>query len=258
MSDRLPQVPPQNLPIMQLEGVSLNVSMGSSCILQDISFALAKGDRCCIIGPSGAGKTSLLRLLNRLTTPTTGSIYLEKRSITEIPVLQFRTQVVLVPQEPKLLGMSVKETLAYPLVLQGLSKKEIYQRIETCRSSLRIPEEWLDRNELQLSLGQRQLVAIARGLVMQPQILLLDEPTSALDAASAAKLIEVLTLLATSSQTTIIMVNHQLELAQKFAHRVLYLQQGQLLEDMPATQLDWVKLRKNLVEAEAKAAEEWI
>ena len=258
MSDRLPQVPPQNLPIMQLEGVSLNVSMGSSCILQDISFALAKGDRCCIIGPSGAGKTSLLRLLNRLSTPTTGSIYLEKRSITEIPVLQFRTQVVLVPQEPKLLGMSVKEALAYPLVLQGLSKKEIYQRIETCRSSLRIPEEWLDRNELQLSLGQRQLVAIARGLVMQPQILLLDEPTSALDAASAAKLIEVLTLLATSTQTTIIMVNHQLELAQKFAHRVLYLQQGQLLEDMPATQLDWVKLRKNLVEAEAKAAEEWI
>ncbi|MGK7913990.1 MAG: ATP-binding cassette domain-containing protein [Prochloraceae cyanobacterium] len=258
MSDRLPQIPPQNLPIMKLEGVSLNVSMGSSCILQNISFALAKGDRCCIIGPSGAGKTSLLRLLNRLSTPTTGSIYLEKRSITEIPVLQFRTQVVLVPQEPKLLGMSVKEALAYPLVLQGLSKKEIYQRIETCRSSLRIPEEWLDRNELQLSLGQRQLVAIARGLVMQPQILLLDEPTSALDAASAAKLIEVLTLLATSTQTTIIMVNHQLELAQKFAHRVLYLQQGQLLEDMPATQLDWVKLRKNLVEAEAKAAEEWI
>ncbi|MGK7875680.1 MAG: ATP-binding cassette domain-containing protein [Xenococcaceae cyanobacterium] len=250
-------VGPTNPPIMELQQVSLAASVGSSYLLQDISFAVFPGDRLTIIGPSGAGKTSLLRLLNRLNEPTAGSIHLENQQLSQIPVRQLRQQVVLVLQEPKLLGMTVQEALAYPLLLQQLPNQEIQQRVETWRSRLHIPEDWLERNELQLSLGQRQLVAIARALVMQPKILLLDEPTSALDAGSASHLLEVLTLLVTSGKTTILMVNHQLELAQQFANRVLYLQKGQLLEDTPVTQLDWTKLRDNLVRAKAKAANEW-
>ncbi len=82
-------------------------SIGSAFLLQDISFEVNRGDRLVILGSSGAGKTSLLRLLNRLSTPTTGSIKLEDRSITEIPVIDLRRQVVLVPQEAKLLGAPV-------------------------------------------------------------------------------------------------------------------------------------------------------
>lgn len=240
--------------ILELKHVSLAASMGSRYLLQDISFSLSKGDRIAILGASGAGKTSLLRLLNRLQEPTHGSIYLNNRPINQIPAIQLRQQVVLVLQESKLLGMKVWEALAYPLVLQKLPKSEIQQRIETWRTKLHIRENWLERNELQLSLGQRQLVAIARALVMQPKILLLDEPTSALDAGSANNLIEALIELADTAQTAIVMVNHQLELAQKFARRVLYLQQGQLLEDIKSDRVDWTQLRENLLQLEAQKA----
>ena len=253
MSDRL-----DHSPIMQLKQVSWSASMGSGYLLEDISFKVFRGDTVAIIGPSGAGKTSLLRLLNRLSSPTSGSIYLENQDVSQIPIRLLRSSVVLVPQEPKLLGMNVQEALAYPLILQQLPKKEIQQRVEYWRTRLEISQDWSDRNELQLSLGQRQLVAIARALVMQPKILLLDEPTSALDAGNANHLVAVLTQLSNDAETTILMVNHQLELAQKFANRVLYLQDGQLREETCASQLDWSRLRENLVRAEAQSVEEWL
>ncbi len=248
----------KNAPIMKVKGVNLTASVGSTYLVQDISFNITTGDRLAIIGPSGAGKTSLLRLLNRLSTPTSGSITLENRPVAEIPVISLRRQVVLVPQEPKLLGMKVFEALAYPLVLQNLSPREIRERVETSSDRLRLAEDWLDRNELELSGGQKQLVAIARALVMEPKVLLLDEPTSALDLGRAVHLITLLTELANRAQTAILMVNHQLELAQQFANRVVYLQSGRLLEDSSIEKVDWTKLRDNLIQAEAQTAQEWL
>jgi D-methionine transport system ATP-binding protein len=242
-----------------LEQVNLSASVGSQYLLKGISFEVFKGDRVAIVGPSGAGKTSLLRLLNRLSEPTSGSIYLENQEYRQIPVIQLRQQVPLVLQESKLLGMTVREALEYPLVLRGLPRSQIQQRLSYSIEQLHIPEDWLGKTELQLSVGQRQLVAIARALVIQPKILLLDEPTSALDAGRAFRLLEVLTQVATTSQTTILMVNHQLELAQQFCTRVLYLQDGQLVQDVPnSNQMDWQKLRETLIQAETTAAEEWI
>lgn len=226
-------------------------------MLKDISFDVFKGECLAIVGSSGAGKTSLLRVLNRLIEPT-GSIYLENQDYRQIPVIQLRQQITLVSQESKLLGMTVQEALEYGLVLRGLPRSQIKQRLLHWIEQLNIPTEWLERTEMQLSVGQRQIVAIARALVIQPKILLLDEPTSALDAGRASYLLQVLTQLATNSQTTILMVNHQLELAQQFCTRVLHLQHGQLIQDTPNETLDWAKLRETLIKAEAQAAEEWI
>jgi len=242
--------------ILQVEQVSLAASVGSSYLLRDVYFEVIKGDRLAIIGPSGAGKTSLLRLLNRLITPSKGKIYLENQEYNHINVIKLRSQVVLVPQEPKLLGMKVEETLAYPLILQQLPKKEIKQRVQNWVERVGIPEEWLERNELQLSLGQRQLVAIVRGLIMEPKILLLDEPTSALDIGRGTNLLAILNELSLN-HTTILMVNHQLELAQQFATRVLYFQEGMLIADTPATQVNWSELRENLIKQESKTRAEW-
>jgi D-methionine transport system ATP-binding protein len=101
------------------------------------------------------------------------------------------------------------------------------------------------------------LVGIARALMIEPKILLLDEPTSALDAGRAAYVLQVLTQLCNEGKTTVLMVNHQLDLAQIFCNRVLYLQDGQLLEDVSATQIDWANLRDRFIQAEAQAAQDW-
>ena len=242
-------------PLIQLDQVSLAASVGSHYLLHDISLSVFSGDRLAITGPSGAGKTSLLRLLNRLSEPTSGSLKLEQQPLSKFPVTALRQQVVLVGQEPKLLGMTVAETITYPLVLQQLPKREIAQRLETWLAQLKIPDAWLERTELQLSLGQRQLVAIARALVMQPKLLLLDEPTSALDVGRGVHLIKVLSS-SQLSETTIVMVNHQLELVQKFANRVVYLHNGQLRQDKLVNQIDWSALRGDLERLEA-AEQEW-
>jgi D-methionine transport system ATP-binding protein len=246
----------ETTPQLRLDGVSLKTPIASSYLLDNISFQVEKGDRIAIVGPSGAGKTTLLRLLNRLSSPTSGSIYLENKEYRQIPAIELRRQITLILQESKLLGMSVRETLAYPLKLRGINSSEIVERISKVLEQLRIPEEWLIRTELQLSVGQKQLVAIARGIILQPKILLLDEPTSALDAGKAAHILQVLTAL-TNSNTTIIMVNHQLELAEQFATRVLYLQQGKLLKNAISERINWREMRQDLIKAEAEAEQEW-
>ena len=246
------------IPQLRVEQVSLATALGGQYLLKNISFEVVTGSRLCIIGPSGAGKTSLLRLLNRLSEFSSGAIYLENQDIRNIPVLQLRRQVMLVSQEPKLLGMTVQEALAYPLTLQQLPQRQIQERLEAYRELLHIPVDWLERTELQLSVGQRQLVAIARALIVQPKILLLDEPTSALDAGLASHVLRVLADLAAKDNMSIVMVNHQLDIAQLFCSRMLYLQDGQLLQDSSSEQIDWKQLRETLVQAEAQAAQDWL
>ncbi|HAC61979.1 MAG TPA: ABC transporter [Cyanothece sp. UBA12306] len=215
-------------PLLRLSDVSVSDRSRNYQLLNQISFEVQQGYRLGIMGPSGSGKTTLLRVINRLQDPSSGLIEWDSQPFNKIPTIKLRQEIVLVPQEPKLLGMTVGETLAYPLILQNLSKSEIEQRITRWRSQFSIPDDWLSRHELQLSLGQRQLVSIVRGLIMQPQLLLLDEPTSALDSDRAHQLIEILINLSQTTETTIIMVNHQQQLVEKFSQEIFTLRQGQI------------------------------
>lgn len=240
---------------LRLEKVNQTTRLGTD-LLTDVSFAVDRGEKVAIIGPSGAGKSSLLRVLNRLSSPSSGSIYLEKRHYREISVLEWRRDVTLVLQESKLLGMSVGEAIAYPLQLRGLRQAEISERISYWMEKLHVPQDWLSRTELQLSVGQRQLVAIARAAAIEPKVLLLDEPTSALDSGKGARLLKALQLLADKG-TTILMANHQLEIARDFCTRVLQLQSGKLVADLPSKEVDWGRLRESLIAAEVRETEEW-
>jgi D-methionine transport system ATP-binding protein len=240
--------------ILSVDRVSLTAPRGLSLLLEDISLTLQEGDRVAIIGPSGAGKTSLLRLLNRLSDPHSGHLSFGQTPYDRIPVLQLRRHIVLTPQEPKLLGMTVQEALAYPLKLQNRPKAEIRDRVATICDRFRIPHEWLERSELQLSLGQRQLCAIARALILDPKILLLDEPTSALDVGTAAHVVDVLKA---QTNLTIVMVNHHLDLAATLCDRILYLDQGRLCHDVPANAARWQQFREQLLATEAAIARDW-
>jgi D-methionine transport system ATP-binding protein len=246
--------------LLKLENVSLStqlqqknqkrgISLPGYRILENISFEVAPRDRIIITGATGAGKTFLLRLLNRLSEPTSGKIYFQNQDYTQIPIIQLRQQIVMVNQEIRLLGMTVKDALAYPLKLRGLPKAEIQQRISYWVEQLQIPDGWLERNEIQLSLGQKQQVAIARAMITQPLILLLDEPTSALDIGTSQRILEILNQ---QTQTTTIIATHQFELFQQSCHRLLYLANGQLISNQPANQIDWVDLKTKITQAETE------
>ncbi|ELR97663.1 ATP-binding cassette domain-containing protein [Gloeocapsa sp. PCC 73106] len=240
--------------ILEFRDVSLTNNSEAIYLLQDISFSVNQGDRVGIIGAVGSGKTTLLRLANRLASPHGGKIYFEGQDISLISVFKLRSMIALVPQEPKLLGMTVAETLAYPLVLQNQNATLITQKVDYWRNQLHIPETWLDRNELQLSLGQRQQVAIARALVTEPKILLLDEPTSALDVAVAQNLINNLAQL---QETTILMVNHQLNVVQDFATRLIWVNDGKLYQDLHTNQLNWSELTAKFNQLAQDNSENW-
>ncbi|NJL62052.1 MAG: ATP-binding cassette domain-containing protein [Methylacidiphilales bacterium] len=256
----------RNAAIIRLEQVSLSAKLNVKAknipgysILENICFEVFPRSCNTIVGATGAGKTFLLRSLNRLCEPTSGKIYFQNQDYTQIPVSQLRNSIVLVPQEPKLLGMSVKDALFYPLVLRGLPKSEIQQRVNQSIEQLQISDDWLGRTELQLSLGQRQIVAIARALVIQPQVLLLDEPTAALDIGYSQRLMQTLSQLTQSQNLTVVMVNHQLELLKEFySHpsqqngKILHLSQGHLLCDRAVSQIDWADLKATILQAQTE------
>jgi D-methionine transport system ATP-binding protein len=247
---------------IRFEQVSLGAGRGPSSskkplpvtyyLLQDLSFEIAKGERVAIAGASGSGKTSLLRLLNRLTDPTQGKIYIDARSLQDIPVLQLRQQILYVSPEPKLLGMTVQEALKYPLMLRGI--RDADQRIRNWLDRLKIPSDWLEKTELQLSIGERQWVSIARALVCESPILLLDEPTANLDAGRSDRLLKVLHQTSQTGQT-ILVATHQLEWAEQLAQRVLHLQRGALVQE--SDRVDWQALRLAIAQVEAEEAAEW-
>jgi D-methionine transport system ATP-binding protein len=106
-------------------------------------------------------------------------------------------------------------------------------------------------------VGQRQWVAIARALILQPDLLLLDEPTSALDVGQSEFLIRILLDLNQQNQTTILMANHQLEMAAQFCDRVLHLHEGTLIQDLVKHQIDWDELRQHLLQARQQQIDEW-
>ncbi|WP_330204962.1 ABC transporter ATP-binding protein [Cyanobacterium sp. Dongsha4] len=234
-------------PILQVKNISLLTQIHQNHLLDNISFDVNEGEKIALIGGNGAGKTTLLKVLNHLYTSSKGDLYFREKSVHDWDVLEFRRQVVLIPQESKLLGMNVKSALSYPLQLQGLSEKEIQARLIYCLQEFNFIESWLEKGESELSLGQKQLVAIARAIIMQPSVLLLDEPTSALDKGNAHWLREKLQVWNEEKKMTVIVINHDLEWVKNFAQRVIWLDKGRIKKDLSAKLVDWEMIEKHLL-----------
>ena len=243
--------------LLELSNVSFAPMAGQTLILDGISLTVNAGEFVALLGPSGAGKSSLFKLMNRLRERTCGDIYFKGQPVGTIAPTHLRQQIMLVGQDSRLLGMTAIQALHYPLVLQKIEEAKRNTRIESWLKKLQIPVEWLDKTELELSGGQQQQLAIARALIAQPTLLLLDEPTSALDLGVATRILSSLRTQVHQQRLSVIMSNHQIDLAKSFCDRVLYLEQGHLMQDQAAKDVDWQALRQSILSANAKDRKEW-
>jgi polar amino acid transport system ATP-binding protein len=201
--------------------------------LKDVNVEIHKGDVISVIGPSGTGKSTLIRCINLLDQPTSGKIFVDGEEITAkgSEVARIRRKMGMVFQHFNLFPhMTVIENImSAPMDLLGISKQEAYDRgIELLRK-VGLADKALNYPDV-MSGGQKQRVAIARTLAMEPEIILFDEPTSALDPTMIGEVQAVIRDLAKQG-TTMIIVTHEMKFAREICNRVFYMDQGGIYED---------------------------
>jgi len=192
-------------------------------ILGSLDLKVNKGELVTIMGASGSGKSTLLRLINRLSEIDSGLILLNGNDIRSHVPMELRRKIGMVFQVPVTFKGSVRDNLVFGIKLWGG-----ITGIETLSRDAGIPEDLLDADAGQLSIGEKQRVCIARALANQPEILLLDEPTSSLDAVSAEKIETLLLGLQKERDLTILWVTHEKEQVERIGGRRLVLKDGRL------------------------------
>lgn len=217
----------------RLEAVSLRKS--GRTILDGIDLDLPAGRITALLGSSGSGKTSLLRLLNRLDDPTSGTILYAGRLLSEYPVSEFRRRVAFVFQTPTPFPGTVRDNLLTAGSLGAIPDDRIDRRLREAARLAQLDPELLDRDAHELSVGQQQRAMIARALVNQPTVLLLDEATAALDTETAGRLLRVVRYLAHDRGLTVIMSTHRLHEARTIGDSRVRLTEGRIVEGQSAS-----------------------
>ena len=203
--------------------------------LKDVNCTIERGEVISVIGPSGTGKSTFLRCLNRLETPTSGHILVDGTDMcdpaTDLPAM--RRKMGMVFQNFNLFGhMLVAENVMYgPTKLLGMGRQEAYDEALRLLGKVGLKDKALSYPH-ELSGGQKQRVAIARALAMRPEIMLFDEPTSALDPAMVSEVLSVMKGLAEEGLTMIV-VTHEMNFARNVSSRVFYMDQGEIWEAGP-------------------------
>ncbi|OPL07620.1 MAG: ABC transporter ATP-binding protein [delta proteobacterium ML8_F1] len=198
-------------------------------ILKIDSLSIKRQEITCIKGESGSGKTTLLRLLNRMITPDGGQILFEGTPLQDINPVALRRRVIMLSQEPGVFPGNIRENL-----LMGLrfSEKPLATEPELEKILQLVQLKMtLDNPTANLSLGERQRVALGRVLLMNPQVLLLDEPSSALDETTEHLMIKSLVDFTRKGGKTLVMVTHSKKVIENFQMRVIQLKKNQTLSD---------------------------
>ena len=205
-------------------------------VLKGINFSVKKGEVISIIGPSGGGKSTLLRCINLLETPTSGNIYFkdEKISATE----KYRQQVGMVFQNFNLFNnlTVIENCILAPKKLLNLSDKEARDQAKRYLEKVGMLD-FINARPKSLSGGQKQRVAIARALCMKPEILLFDEPTSALDPEMVSEVLKIIVSLAKEGMTMLV-VTHEMSFSKNVSDRILFMQNGVIAADIKPSEVE--------------------
>ncbi len=236
------------MPLLELKNVSKTYSGGTKA-LQDVSFSIEEGEIVAIIGPSGAGKSTLMRCINRLVDTTEGSVVFDGENITDISkknLRRVRTKTGMIFQHYNLVDrLSVVANvlhgrLGHKSTLSGAvghyterEKEDAFKIID----ALGLTEQAYKPCNA-LSGGQKQRVGIARALMQEPKLLLCDEPIASLDPSSAKVIMDHLQDINKNMHITVILNLHQVDVAIKYAQRIIGITAGHIVYDGPANQLD--------------------
>ena len=216
-------------PSFELRGVGQ--ARAGRTVLEDVSAAIPRHVMTVLSGPSGGGKTSLLRLLNRLDDPVRGDILYDDRPIAEYTGTELRRRIALVFQTPVMFPGTVSDNLAVAAELAGVQDGQFDELAREVMLLAELDPSLLERPGGELSVGQKQRVNLARALMTSPEVLLLDEPTSALDPETAGALMKTIGSLSENGQLTIIVATHRVAETEQYAHHALVLQDGRLVEN---------------------------
>lgn len=208
--------------VLEISHVSRDVD--DKTILQDISFSFYQNQIYTILGPSGSGKSSLLRLLNRLDDHSSGEIMYDGDNINLYPVCELRKKIGYLFQTPYLFETTVRDNFLF------VDKKISTEQMTDLLAKVHLSKEMLDNSVEKLSVGEKQRVAFARMLLTKPDILLLDEPTSALDPSITESLEQFIQEITVKENLTTIIVTHNPEQAMRFGQQGILLSDGKIAE----------------------------
>lgn len=201
-------------------------------ILKDITFKINKGELVAIIGASGCGKTTTLKMINRLINPSSGQILINGEDIASKDVIKLRRNIGYVIQQTGLFPhMTIKENIEIIPRVERMNKKSIEKRTYELMDMIGLNrKEFLDRYPTELSGGQQQRVGVARAFARNPEIILMDEPFSALDPITRVQLQEELIDLQSRLKRTIVFVTHDMDEAIKIADKICIMSQGEIIQ----------------------------
>ncbi|MEQ1764801.1 MAG: ABC transporter ATP-binding protein [Pyrinomonadaceae bacterium] len=209
-----------------VEVSNLSKSFGATAVLRDINFAVEEGEIVVLLGASGSGKTTILRIISGLETQDEGTVSFDGRDVSELPA-RLRSTGVIFQSYALFPKMSVEKNIGYGLRLRGRAKSDIRDRVDELVKLVHL-EEHRKKRPSQLSGGQQQRVAIARALAYEPEVLLFDEPFGALDAQIRTRLRREIRTLLKEIKVPSIFITHDQEEALELGDRIAVLNAGQI------------------------------
>jgi tungstate transport system ATP-binding protein len=208
---------------------NLSKSFGNKKVLQNINLKIFTGEIFAFMGPSGVGKTTILRLLNLLDIPTTGKLIFDGNDNALLQKNNVMRRMSMLFQRPAIFNTSVFNNVAYGLVIRRVDRKTIEKKVTDALALVGLAG-FEKQKALTLSGGEAQRMAFARAMVFKPEVILLDEPTANLDPANVAKIEDIIKKIRSELGTTIIMASHNIYQVRRIADRVGILLNGELIE----------------------------